>query len=468
MSRSVRLLAAAATAAAALLGQLPLGAGADTGNRLITYGAAAESWGVDIRVVPVALREEVQDVTDDATPHTTVEINATPHAFADAAFFDPGASARSGPALVNGQLYVNHAPPVVPNYPYTATTTSDAGNPRDVNAGTSANYTPEPGLPAPFSTVAVPGVPAPTGFGTGTATAHADASPKAVATAAVSYDDAGGVSTGSSSGSSTATQAGGVVTAITVATIKDITVAGALHIGSETVTASASVDGSGNQKSAGEVTYNDVTVAGQPATIDQGGIHVQGQNGSVDQAKAALAQLNAALAQSGASLVAAEAVSSTKSDTGTATSSADGLALKYTDPSNTVQVLVSLGHAQAIAHALTENAVASSLAAAAPAAPPAAVSVPAAAGPAPPSLSGPAGSVTLAPAAPAPATPSRAPASTAPAAAPNAVLAALHRRPLILPLVAGLAEVCLLLALLMAGWMRRSPDPTDEEDLLAL
>lgn len=426
-------------------------------GRVLSYGAAAESWGLDVRVVPVAQQEEVADVTDSYFPHTQVDINATPHATADGEFFDPGALARSLPQLVDGQLYTNHAPPIVPSYPYVAHTTSDPGNPRDVDAGTQTPFQPEPGI----LPVTVPGVPHPTGFALGTAHAHADAAPHAVAAGAVGAIDLAQVTVQSISGGSEAAAAGGTVTASTTAVLHGVSVLGVLDIASETVTASVRVDASGHRTATGSVTYSGVTVAGTAATIDQDGLHIGGNGVSTAQAQAALQQLNAALAASGARLVGSQATGTAQDAAGQLTETADGFAVSFADPQHTVSVLVSFGHATATAHLVGETSAALPVEASGGAA-----AVPNAPAPPPASLGG---AVTLPftppSALPSPSRPGHG-AHPVTATVVRATAAGLH--PVVLFLLAGLAELLLLATVACAAWLRWAPHPPAAEDLLAL
>lgn len=475
MTRTARLCCGV-IGATALLAALagPIGVMADApSQKLLTYGATAGSWGVDIRVIPVDLKEEVTDLSDEYFPHTSVEVNATPHAIAEGEFFDPGSAIQSGPDLINGQVVVNGGPPFVPSYPYIAHTTSDTSNKRDVDAGVQSPHNPDPLLPQ----LTAPGAPQVSGFGVGTAHAHADASPKATSDGAVANLNLGGaVTVGSASGSSAARQAAGVVTTTTSSVLKDIAVVGVLHIATETVTAAASLNASGAETATSDLVFQGVTVAGTPATIDKDGLHIGGSDVSLAQARAAAQQLSTALAPAGGHLVTAETVRNAKDDTGTATASADGLAFAFTDPSNTTQVLVSLGHAEVLGHALSEQILTAAstppttVAAGGPSAP--AAPLPASSGSgssAPAAAAGSANEVTIAPT-PAPSLGHSSPSVVRSRTGPPgpAQLAASQQHALFLPVVAGLAELALLSTLLVAGWMRWSPTPPSEDDLLAL
>ena len=435
-----------------------LPAAAAGATQLVTYSGSAESWGLNVRVVPVAQKELVADVVDEYFPHTTVDINATPHAFADGEFFDPGAVVRVFPGLVNGQI--PHGGPL-PSYPYIAQTTSDPSNPRDVNAGTSAGFTPVPSI---LPGAKVPGVPAPSGFGAGTAQAHADARPLARASGAVADVNLGQVKVGSLSGVSSANQAAGTVVAITTAVMKNIDIVGVLHIGTETVTGTVQTAGSGAQRASGGVSYADVTVAGVAASIDQDGLHIGGNGVPTAAAQGALQQLNQALAASGARIVASQATTTLKDATGDAVVEVDGFAVSFADPQNTVSVLVSFGHAGLLGHALTETV---------PAAPEVSpllyLSTPGGPPPAelPTETGASSGAAVTLPFPPA--TGPTAPGRTAPPSrgSPGSQLVAAHPHALYLPVLAGLAELSLLATLACAAWIRSSRTPK-EENLLAL
>ena len=67
------------------------------GVELDAYGAQAESYGVDVRVlplsgfpVPVIQPGILPDIADEYFPHTFAKIDSLPHANADGEFFDPG------------------------------------------------------------------------------------------------------------------------------------------------------------------------------------------------------------------------------------------------------------------------------------------------------------------------------------------------------------------------------------------
>jgi hypothetical protein len=272
---------------------------------------------------------------------------------------------------------------------------------------------------------------------------------------AVAAVNLGAVSVASITGESTAKQVGGVITATTTTTMKDITALGVIHIAGTTLTATLESAGPGTSKATGSVTYAGVTVAGTPATIDQDGLHVGGNDVSTAQVKSALQQLNAALAKANAQLVASQVITTPKSDatTETITNAVDGFGITVADPQNNLSVLISFGHAELSARTL--------LGAAAGLAVPPPVNLP----PAPaPVSSGPALSETVPLA----------------AAAGGAVTHRLTQRRhrlallpvgaqahmLVLPFIAVPAEL-VMIGLLVQAWRMRRP-PGLEEDLLAL
>ena len=268
---------------------------------------------------------------------------------------------RIGPNLANNLLLgPNGVPPVVPNYPYIASTTSDGSSAGDVNRSATEPMTPEPGLP----TVGLPVLKAaPTGFGAATARAHADKSPYADASGTVASVNLGLITVGSITGESSAKQALNVVSATTTTTMSGIDIAkvagtALLHIGSAVATATITTSGPGTAKTTQSVTYSGVTVAKLPATIDDTGLHVGGNGISAAAANTALNLLVSTLKTVHFQLIAPHATGATTAD-GNATSTVDGFGLSYTDDKN-VSALVSLGHAELKAHALPGSPITSS------------------------------------------------------------------------------------------------------------
>jgi len=317
---------------------------------LETYSASGESWGLDIRLLPISGSSPVPDIADEYYPHTYAVVNSLPHAIADGEFFDPGGTVRVGPNL--GNFFVGK--PIFPNYPYIARTTSDSNNPRDVDAGTAQPFTPEPGL---FPAVTVPGLQPPpqTGFGSGASHAHADKTPYADATGTVSSINLGTLKAGSVTGESWSRQLGGLASATTTTTLKNVNFAGVYHIDSITVTAHVETSGPGKARTTQSVTYSGVTVNSVPATMDQDGLHIGGNTVSISQAQQALAALNAALAQSQYQMVPPHATSTTRPD-GSAAVSVDGGGFTWTDGHN-LSALVSFGHAELAGRAVPAAAV---------------------------------------------------------------------------------------------------------------
>ncbi len=448
---SSRLAHAVAAAATAVLGAamlLPVTVVEAAPVALDSYGASAESWGVDVRAVPVAQREEVPDLADEYLPHTRAAVDSLPHAVADGEFLDPGALVRTGPGLVDGSVLVPHGlPPAVPAFPYVAQTTSDASSPRDVETGITHPYTPEPEvLP-----VTVPGAPAAAAFA-GSCRAHADASPYARAGAALGALDLGGITVATVTGESSAREVDGVVTATTTTTMSGIAIAGTLRIAAMTLTASVETSGPGTVRTAQRLEYAGVTVAGVPASIDEKGLHVGAAGVPADRAQQAIAQLDQALAQHGARLVGPRAEAASTPDGG-GTVGVDGLSLVAGDAQN-LEVTVSLGRAQISARALRTlglpfgGAVPPPVAPAAPLPEPAvpitAVVAPSAATPGPPVRRG-----------------------TVRQRSVPAVLAGHRRRLLVLPFVAVATELSLVLLVIQAYRWQREPR-ADPEELLAL
>jgi len=446
-----RLARAAAAAVTAVLGAVlltPVTVVRAEPVALDSYGATAESWGVDVRAVPVAQREEVPDLADEYLPHTRAAVDSLPHAVADGEFLDPGALVRTGPGLVDGSVLAPHGvPPVVPSFPYVAQTTSDASSPRDVEAGITHPYSPEPGV-AP---VTVPGAPAPAAFA-GSCHAHADAGPSARATAALTALDLGGITVATVTGESSAREVDGVVTAAAATTMGSIAIAGTLHIDAMTLTASVETSGPGTVRTAQRLEYAGVTVAGVPASIDERGLHVGGGEVPADRARQAIAQLDQALAQHGARLVGPRVEAASAPD-GTGTVGVEGLSLVAGDSQN-LELLVSLGRAEISARALPTLALPFG-----GAVPPPVASTPPFSEPAPPITA----VVAPSAAAPGPQVHRR----TIRRRSVPAVLVGHRHRLLVLPFVAVATELSLVLLVVQAYRRQRAPRE-DPEELLAL
>jgi hypothetical protein len=356
--RRIAVAAAVMVIAAALQTAMVV---ADSSKPFDSYGATSESYGLVVRVIAIQQAGTFPDLADEYFPHTKTDIDSLPHAKADGEFFDPGGTVRIGPNLGNQVFLVPYgAPPVFPNYPYIAQTTSDANAKRDVDLSAGQPFTIEPGfLNLPYPQLpAVPGAPvgAGFGFGAGTAKAHADASPYSQALGSVQNVGVGVASIGSIDGESSTRMANGVVTAISRTTMHNIDLLSAptsalvqlpavavIHIDTATVTGKITTSGPGTAKTEQSASYNGVTVAGIASTIDQNGLHVGG-NG-VPPAAQQLAQtaLNTALQASNMKLVNLSAVGTTKPD-GSAEVHVGGFGLSYTDNQN-VAGAVLLGQA---------------------------------------------------------------------------------------------------------------------------
>jgi hypothetical protein len=336
-----------------------------------SYSASAESWGLDIRVAPIG--QQVPDFTDQYYPHTKTTVGSLPRATADGEFFDPGGTARIGPALGNyficnqNSSYGPFGPfgkfqnPCygqypLPNYPFIAATTSDPNQPRDVDASSNQPFTPEPGF-KPLAQIRAPGYSTPTGFASGAAHAHADVGPYSHATGTVQSISQGLLSVGSADGESSGKQAGGVVSAWTTTTLKNVNFAGVYHADSITVTARIETSGPGTAKASQQVMYNGVTVNNVGAFMDQDGLHIGGTNNvPIDVARQAADALNKALSQSQMQMVPPHATSVANPD-GSVAVTVDGGGMAYNN--GNVAAVISFGHATLAGRAVVSKPVTS-------------------------------------------------------------------------------------------------------------
>lgn len=333
------------------------------------------------------------DTTNVSSPAASTAIDSTPHADALATFLFVGGAGNGpaealGGALLDAELGSAANPTPVKSSPvdisglapYTFYASSDSGNRMDDRGATP----PVPGNLPPFRLDAA-------SYAT-----HADRSPTATATvtgSGLSIDQLGVPGTSATSaglgaaaarlrdliagllaahgdlsaaqqaeatptsgpflsvGSDTAGSAGEQQPAgageSAQATLHDVGLAGGLiHIGSITVTATGSSDGTKVPAPAsGAARLGDVSVAGMPATIDAHGIHVTG-GASPDVIATINGALGPALQGLGIELVAGSSTDLQKTLGRPSTDyQINGLVVSYTVP-GMPPVLLSLGHAQ--------------------------------------------------------------------------------------------------------------------------
>jgi hypothetical protein len=116
-----------------------------------------------------------------------------------------------------------------------------------------------------------------------------------------------------------------------------------IHIDSATVSGKITTSGPGTAKTEQKADYSGVTVAGVPASIDQGGLHIGGTGVPSTVQQAAQAALNSALAAAKMKLVNLTVVNKANPD-GSAEVHVGGFGLSYTDDKN-VTAAVLLGQA---------------------------------------------------------------------------------------------------------------------------
>jgi len=109
-----------------------------------------------------------------------------------------------------------------------------------------------------------------------TITAHADANRVEGLGAIQGADLPGVVTYGSTRSDSTSSADGGQGKAAALSAVHDIALAGVVHIQSVTSTAQAQTDGKGSSVAGGTV-VSGMTIAGQPVSVDQGGVRVGDQ-----------------------------------------------------------------------------------------------------------------------------------------------------------------------------------------------
>lgn len=280
----VRVLALAGATTLAVLAFQPLPAGADPTNVIFSGTASATGVRMAIDTNPPAI--PVSDAFDVQVPGGVSQLTSTGTAKASASLASPGNSG-SGIALIctadprAGQLCqgINSATsqtpigPFPPDFPLTATASYPENGGKPVTAAVSS---------PPLGAGAFKAQPA-------SATALAGPTEVSTQSGVGSASLAAGTPLAMTSGTATETThqtiADGKLTVTANSTVKNITIGGVIHIDQITSIATASNDGQGHTTKTGSVTASGVTVAGQPASIDNTGIHLgsQGDKGLLGQ-----------------------------------------------------------------------------------------------------------------------------------------------------------------------------------------
>ena len=301
MARRLRLLAASAVAVVPIVALTATPASADS---LFQGQTVATAVHVTITQVP-ASSIITASLVDDAFSYASAAYDSSGGSEAQAATVFPGNLVVQGPGLLCSQLFP--CPTSPPDYPLLA----DASYPRSQQAQATANQ-PTFGS-GPF-------VVAPAG-----ATAQAQANNNAAQTTAGRISLLAGtpvaLTIGASSASTHLQSSGTKLVAHVESTVSDVSIAGVVHIASIATTDDVTMRPGAKPVDSPHIAISGVTVAGQPATIDETGIHVAGLNGPA---------LGQHLAGQG---VAIKTIGATKADTvGSARSDATGIEVDFSLP----------------------------------------------------------------------------------------------------------------------------------------
>ncbi len=270
---ALHVTAASAMAAGALV--WGNGAPASAAARPASFGGTTTATGYHLIFDTNPALTPVADLFHVDVPYATTELDSTGGADASAASFYPGAGLLGVPGLLCQAGVPCSSLPPAPDYPLMAT----ASYPTDKDSTATASGKPTPIGPATVSPSVV--------------SAHAD--PAVVH--AVSQAAGGGVSgvfvVNSVHAETSQHFEGSTLVVQSESVLKDVTIAGAVHVDVLRSLALAKVDGGKVAIGRATTTASGVTAAGQTATIDDRGIHVLGKgdnNEVVSQANKALAQ----------------------------------------------------------------------------------------------------------------------------------------------------------------------------------
>jgi hypothetical protein len=300
MAGRLRLLAAAALVS----GPLVIAAAPASADSLFQGQTAATAVHVTITQQP-ASSIITASLIDDAFAYAASAYDSSGGSEALASSVYPGKLVVEGPALFCSEVFTCPAAP--PNYPLLA----DASYPRATDAHADANQ--QPLGSGPF--VVTPA----------DATAQASATGNSGQTAAGRISLLAGtpvaVTVGASTASTKLVSTVGSITEQVASDVADVTIGGLVHIGSVATTDNITVKPGSKPTNTPHVVVTGVSVAGQPASIDESGLHVAGQNGP---------ELGRQLAAQG---IAIRTVGTTKTDApDAARSDATGLEVDFTLP----------------------------------------------------------------------------------------------------------------------------------------
>lgn len=208
-------------------------------------------------------------LVDDAAGFAASSYDSSGSSEGQAAAFYPGSLVVQGPQLLCDDVFGSDPFPACPAAPPAYPLLADASYPRSKDAHADSNQSPVGS--GPF--VVTPA----------RSDAQADAGGNHGSTAAGSLSLLAGspaaVTVGAAAAQSTLRATADGITVHVESTVEDVTIAGMVHIASVHTSDDVTVRSSGQPVDHPSVVVSGVTVAGQPASIDNDGVHVAGQNG---------------------------------------------------------------------------------------------------------------------------------------------------------------------------------------------
>lgn len=254
----------AAAALAIGLGSYLVGAGAAPGYADTSFQVQTAATGAHFTLTQEPASSIVTaSLVDDATAYTATAFDASGSSEAQAASIYPGNLVVQGPSLFCSEVFT--CPVTPPDYPLLA----DASYPRRQHAEASADQKSVGSGPLVVS----PGASVASANGTGN-----EARTLTGGISALSGSPAA-VSVGASSSLTRVTTSASAVVVHVESAASDIEVAGLLHIESVVAVDDVTLSAGARPRDVPHITVAGATVAGQPASIDETGIHVAGHNG---------------------------------------------------------------------------------------------------------------------------------------------------------------------------------------------
>src|SRR3954468_2302928 len=251
-------------AAVGLLGLAPLLPAADAASADVFLQAQTTATAVHVTVTQQPASSIITaSLLDDAVAYAAADYDSGGSSEALAAPAFPGRLVVQGPQLLCSEVF--DCPAAPPAYPLLADA-SYPRRPRDTAAASGRPIGSGPFVVRPLAAGATASAAGNNGTTTGGETSVLSGTP-------------GAVNVGTSSATSTVTEVGSGLHVQVASNLSDISIGEVVHIAAIRARDDITVKPGKRPRDVPTVTVTGVTVAGQPATIDERGVHVAGNNG---------------------------------------------------------------------------------------------------------------------------------------------------------------------------------------------